>query len=43
MKNLQVKPVVYEMARQLAKVMKVRNANEVADALIQAEFKKKGL
>jgi len=43
MKNLQVKPVVYEMARQLVKPLKVRNANEVADELIAAEFKRRGL
>tara|TARA_Y100000356_G_C10990322_1_gene147999 strand:- start:220 stop:351 length:132 start_codon:yes stop_codon:yes gene_type:complete len=43
MKNLQVAPITYEMARQLVKPLKVRNANEVANALIQAEFKKRGL
>ena len=43
MKNLQVRPIIYEMARQLVKPLKVRNANEVADELIAAEFKKRGL
>ena len=40
MKNLQVRPIIYEMARQLAKPLKVRNANEGTDELIAAEFKK---
>ena len=43
MKNLQVPPITYEMARSLVKVMKVRNQNEVAKALIEQEFKKRGL
>ena len=43
MKNLQVPPVTYEMARSLVKVLKVRNQNEVANVLIQREFKEKGL
>ena len=43
MKNLQVPPITYEMARSLVKVMKVRNANDVAKALIEQEFKKRGL
>ena len=43
MKNLQVPPITYEMARTLVKVMKVRNQNEVAKALIEQEFKKRGL
>ena len=43
MKNLQVPPITYEMARSLVKKMKVRNANEVANALIQEKFKKEGL
>ena len=43
MKNLQVPPVTYEMARSLVKAMKVRNANDVAKALIEQEFKKRGL
>ena len=43
MKNLQVSPITYEMARSLVKVMKVRNANDVAKALIEQEFKKRGL
>ena len=32
-----------EMARSLVKPMKVRNANDVAKALIEKEFKKRGL
>lgn len=43
MKNLQVPPITYEMARSLVKPMKVRNANDVAKALIEQEFKKRGL
>ena len=43
MKNLQVPSITYEMARSLVKVMKVRNQNEVAKALIEQEFKKRGL
>ena len=43
MKSLQVPPITYEMARSLVKPMKVRNANDVAKALIEQEFKKRGL
>ena len=39
MKNLQVAPITYEMARQLVN-FKSKECNEVANALIQAEFKK---
>ena len=42
MKNLQIPPITYEMARSLVKPMKVRNANDVAKALIEQEFKKEG-
>ena len=40
MKNLQVPTITYEMARSLVKPMRVRNANDVAKALIEQELKK---
>ena len=43
MKNFQVPSITYEMARSLVKPMKVRNANDVAKALIEQEFKERGL
>ena len=35
MKNLKVKPVVFQMAQELARGLRLRNADEVATHLIE--------
>ena len=42
MKPLKVNPVTYEMARQLMKALGVRTPDDVAQKLIQDEFKRRG-
>ena len=43
MKNLKVKPVVFQMAQELARGFRLRNADEVATHLIEKMYKESRL
>ena len=43
MKDIRVKPVVFAMAQELARVMKLRSPNEVVDHLLVKEYKERKL
>ena len=43
MKNLKVKPVVFQMAQELARDLRLRNADEVANHLIEKMYKESRL
>ena len=42
MKTVKINPVTFEMARQLMKALEARTHDDVAQKLIQDEFKRRG-
>ena len=43
MKDIKVKPVVFAMAQELARILKLRNPNEVITHLLEKEYKERRL
>ena len=43
MKDIKIKPVVFAMAQELARVLKLRTPNEVVTHLLEKEYKERRL